>query len=321
MPTHRTQESQRAALLLKVLAGPRCPSFCDPEIGSWLWRTLRGAFPGTYAVCFVHHEIHLVTNLVGFDEAIDVRPRICRLVGQFTRKFDLHVGAATAMNPQEVPTLDDLCHWVREVHLLPCRAGLALCPLAWPFSTHRDLVGAVVDPWVSAARLAAALEIDDADFSVGFHEHVSDDLSAVHGGTPYPRAMTASLFPSRSFNSVVNAAAGATRSIATGIRSSGPTRIAFVLLALWHGWRNLDQLALLCRCSRRTILRISKLDRPELLGPARLCLGDERLQVVQVAGSGMSPDAGTANEAIRRARIISGLAPSAWQQGDPDDLS
>ncbi len=40
-----------------------------------LRRTLRGAFPGTYAVCFVHQENHLVTNLDGFDEAIGVRQR------------------------------------------------------------------------------------------------------------------------------------------------------------------------------------------------------------------------------------------------------
>ncbi len=98
------------------------------------------------------------------------------------------------MKPQEVPTQDDLCHRVREVYLLPRCAGLALCPLAWPFSTHRDLVGAVVDPWLSAVTLAAGLEIYDADFSVGFHEHVSDDLSAVHGGTPYPQAIRVPCF-------------------------------------------------------------------------------------------------------------------------------
>lgn|GEM_PF-6089468 len=78
-----------------MLAGAGCPSFCGPEHGAWLWRTLREAFPDIYAASLVHHEIHLLANLDAFNKSVDVRHKLSHVVGQFTRRFLLRVGAAT----------------------------------------------------------------------------------------------------------------------------------------------------------------------------------------------------------------------------------
>ena len=64
---------------------------------------------------------------------------------------------------------------VRYVHLNPCRAHLAVDPLAWPFSTHRDRLGCAARPVLPQARDPEA-----------FHRYVSSDPSVDPTGTPLP---------------------------------------------------------------------------------------------------------------------------------------
>lgn len=64
---------------------------------------------------------------------------------------------------------------VRYIHLNPCRAGLVTDPLAWPFSTHRDMTGFAIAPVCSRAR--------DPET---FHRWVSSDPSVAVAGSPLP---------------------------------------------------------------------------------------------------------------------------------------
>jgi hypothetical protein len=85
--------------------------------------------------------------------------------------------------------LADRLHLLRSaryIHLNPCRAGLAKDPLEWEWSTHRDLVGAVANPWLDLARLRELWRNPAQDFARSFHEYVSSDPSVKVAGTPLP---------------------------------------------------------------------------------------------------------------------------------------
>lgn len=66
---------------------------------------------------------------------------------------------------------------IRYVILNPVRAGLVDDPLSWPWSTHRDFVGAVVDPWVDEERIRAVLRMDRPGFKTWMHAYVASDDS------------------------------------------------------------------------------------------------------------------------------------------------
>jgi hypothetical protein len=88
--------------------------------------------------------------------------------------------------------------------------------------------------------------------------------------------------PVLSLGAVALAAAAATRASTEAIRLSGPTRIAFVLLAHEYGWTHQQQLAHACACSTRTIRNVLRdaynlPDRAALMQAAHHCLADERL--------------------------------------------
>jgi hypothetical protein len=139
------------------------------------------------------------------------------------------------------------------------------------------VVGAVIDPWVTDARLAEFLEEDGPGFRERYHHYVSADPTANVDGTPSPRPAAPTTLARHSLASIARAAASANRTTLAAIRRRGPTREAFVLLAVDQGWTNIRQLADVCGCGTRTIRRFRSLVDPALLEPARLCLGDERL--------------------------------------------
>lgn len=70
--------------------------------------------------------------------------------------------------------------------LNPTRAGLVDDPLAWYWSTYRDLFGATHDPWVTFERRRRYLPAHVVDLE-RLHALVSADLSTDPRGTPPPR--------------------------------------------------------------------------------------------------------------------------------------
>jgi hypothetical protein len=173
--------------------------------------------------------------------------------------------------------------------LNPPRAGLVHDPLEWPWSTHRDVVGAVAEPWVSARRLAVAVGREPEGFGAWFHRYASRDRSVAIAGTPPPRPAEPSRAPIYSLADICRAAASATRGRPGDIVRSGPTRRMFVSLANAQSWPDRGQLAEVCRADASTIWRLSKTPAPGLEA-GLLCLGDRRLlhHDTEVAASGCS---------------------------------
>jgi len=155
-----------------------------------LWTWLRQCFPSALAATLMPDHLHVITP--GEPEA-----GRATLQGILAQHRGMHgspgrgrgPGRWTIPPPSVIPDVRHLGRQVRYVSLNPCRAGLVRDPLAWLWSTHRDVVGAVVDPWVTADRLAEALGERARGFVERHHAYVSGDPSAAVSGTPLPRVV------------------------------------------------------------------------------------------------------------------------------------
>ena len=158
-------------------------------------------------------------------------------------------------------------HVLGEVITRPSCLGVVDDPLVWPWSTARDVLGAVVDPWVGVERSCV-------------------DVVARTGR---PRAADPSDTPSLPIGEVLRAAAAATRRPVAAVRRPGPTRRLFVGLAHRHGWWMPRQLASICGVARRTLY--SQLERvpASWLRAGDLCLGDHRLRTIVLASPAGRP--------------------------------
>lgn len=247
-------------------------SLAEFEIASWCWERLRAAFPLALAVCLMPDHPHVVTPLEDPDAA---RMRVNRLLGHLARRVGArYLGEAAA--PSLIADRQKLARDLRYVALNPPRAKLVADPLEWLFSTHRDVVGASIDPWIDATRLSRALGRREDDFVASYHRYVSSDPSVKVGGTPPPQPAIASNLPRFALDTIARAAAASTRTPIEAIRNTSLTRDVFVGLAREHGWRSWDALASACACSTRAIRRSAEHDTD--LTAARLCLGDARLR-------------------------------------------
>lgn len=251
------------------------PSLILPETGHWLWTWLRDAFALAIAVALMPNHVHVL--LASGDPGAD-RRRLARLLGHFGRTFDVRGRASEVADPSVIRGGRVLARQVRYIMLNPCRDGLASCPLAWRWSTHRDLVGAAVDPWVTPARLAAVFERDPTHFVARFHRYVSADPSTRVDGTALPIPAPSRPLPDVDVATIAAAATAALRLPVDAIRSDREARALFVALAFDQGWTSLDRLAALCECSPRTIRRDGNDIDPLALAAAQLCLGDARLR-------------------------------------------
>jgi hypothetical protein len=78
--------------------------------------------------------------------------------------------------------------------------------------THRDAVGAIVDPWVTAAVIAEAAGIDTMDPVAWLHKYVSSDPHVAVAGTPSPVAIATGSLEASPGRSVQRIAPAPTRS-------------------------------------------------------------------------------------------------------------
>ncbi|MBC8071633.1 MAG: hypothetical protein IAG13_25125 [Deltaproteobacteria bacterium] len=264
-------------LTARVPAG--APDLTREDTGAWLWDHLRAAFPSAVAAVLMPDHPHLIVPST--DPAASAE-RLARLLGHFGRVFAVAPGTRVA-TPEPIRSRAALARQIRYVALNPCRAKRASCPLAWPWSTHRDVVGAVVDPWVSADRIARVLDAPAAGFARRHHAYVSGDPDAEPDGTPFPRAVTPierSTLPTVSLRTLAEAVSSAHRTPLAALRRRGHARALFVALAFEQGWDHAPKLADVCRCSPRTIRSLAIAGEPARLRIARLCLGDPRLRVL-----------------------------------------
>jgi hypothetical protein len=247
---------------------------CEPEAARWLWTHLRRAFEDAIAVVLMLDHLHLVTD---HPDAEMARRRLAQTLRHFTRRFAPTTRLWQAPQAAVIRTAAALRRNVRYVALNPCRAGLASDPLEWPWSTHRDVVGAVTDPWVTAERLAAVLQRPRRGFEAAHHSYVSADPDVAVDGTPFPRPASRTIVPGTSLAAVIRAAASATRATPRDVQRPGATRALFVRLASSQGWRDQRQLAEICGTSVRTIQHHKAAPDEALLAAGLLCLGDRRL--------------------------------------------
>jgi hypothetical protein len=251
------------------------PRVCltDFGTGTWMWTRLREAFPEALGTTLMGDHPHVLSPL---DSPEEGRARLNRLLGQLARRFGLrHVGAAPL--PKRIEDRGKLLLDCRYLALNPSRKNLVGDPLQWWFSTHRDVMGAIADPWVTAGRLAAALRRRRSGFESWYHGYVSADPSVDVAGTAPPAPATPTVLSTVPLATIARAAAAAHRAHPSAHQDKGPVRDHFVALAWEQGWRNLDQLAAVCHCRPRAIRRTIARTDPAALAPARLCLGDRRL--------------------------------------------
>ncbi|MBI5479651.1 MAG: hypothetical protein HY906_12380 [Deltaproteobacteria bacterium] len=249
-------------------------------IAAVVWGSFRRAFPEALAVVLMPNHPHLI---VSARDGATARHRLSAALSGITRYCrrrpdlgDPHWAVAPIKDP--IPDRRHLAREIRYVLLNPCRAGLVADPLEWLWTTHRDVVGAVLDPWVTAPHLAAALGRPRAKFVQEHHAYVSGDPSVCVAGTPLPRRAVATAPTSVGLSQVLAAALAAPRASAEDLQRRSLTRRLFVQLAAEHGWNRPVMLARMCRVARQSVHRLLgvPLDRA-VLDPATLCLGDERL--------------------------------------------
>ena len=140
------------------------------------------------------NHVHL---LVQADSPLDEQQRLAKVMAGFSRRIGNASTWQPLGEPRAVPDRLHLQRTVRYVHLNPCRWRIVGDPLCWPYSTHRDLLGAVVDPWTTQDRMARAIGLRGAHFPEWYHRYVSTDPDAVREARIELRAAR----PSASFNS------------------------------------------------------------------------------------------------------------------------
>ncbi|MBI4699621.1 MAG: hypothetical protein HY744_00400 [Deltaproteobacteria bacterium] len=251
----------------------------EHAVASWLWDRLRGAFPLAVSAAIMPNHPHIVCTA----DSIDEPRRLFKNVFTGLRRSS-NPGADVLWEPlpqaEVVPDVQHLRRLVRYVALNPCRAGLARDPLSWPWSTHRDVVGAIADPWIDAERLAAALGRPVRGFAQAHHQYVSAAPEVSVTGTPFPSPATSQQVAGHPLAALVAAVAAASRGLPEDIRQRTRARALLALLAQRHGWCSARKLAAICAVDARTVRRCWQRSDPQGLAAAELCLGDERLLVL-----------------------------------------
>lgn len=252
----------------------------DDEVCRWLWERLRDAFPGALAAILMPDHLHMIAPLLEV-----ARRRLAAILGACARRFRMGHTWARVPEPAPLATPDKVPRAVRYTHLNCSRpwkvrtriVQLVPDPLMWRWSTLRDSIGAIADPWVPAERLASALGRPLRGLTEWLHGYVTADAHVDPEGTPFPRPAPASDVPVLALDAIARAAVSATRGVVADLRrQAAPARKAFAALALEQGWRPRD-VAKVCGIDPRNVRRLAASCPPDWFGAAALCLGDERL--------------------------------------------
>ena len=235
--------------------------------GSWLWAHLRRSFPVALAACLMPNHLHLLVRW--WDGAQDALRRVLQHHGrQFGARWDL--GPVTPVNTKAI------ARRVVRYHVLnPLSDGLVDDPLSWVFSTLRDGVGAIADPWVSPARLRRCLDWTPA----AMHRFVVSH-EACGPATRRPIERLPPGGAAVSLGAVIDACAASLRAEPADLRRRGHAmRSTFLALARRHGAPTLADLANACGLSERGLFRLARRIDPATVRAAEICLGDRRLRL------------------------------------------
>ena len=233
----------------------------DDDVCRWLWERLREGFPEALAAILMPDHLHLIARL--FQAA---RRRLAAILGACARRFGLGNTWELVPEPQVIRTPDKIPRGVRYTHLNCSRpwkprggrvVQLVSDPLVWTWSTLRDSIGAIVDPWVPPERLASALGRPLEGFTEWLHGYVTSDPCVSPTGTTVPRPAPSSAVPVRDLGSIARASIAAVRGVASDLRRHGASaRRVFAALAVDQGWAS-GEIARVCGVDRRSVPRLA----------------------------------------------------------------
>lgn len=234
----------------------------DPFAAAWLWPKLREPFPVVYGVLFMPNHLHIVGELPR-----DAQVQLGAILSGLTRHTG-HAGPLWETAPTtRVPDRQQLQRQLRDVALNECRAGLSRDPLEAPWSTHRDVMGAVIDPWVTHDAVQRAVGWRTRDFQAAWHRYVTGDpcVAAEAAAMPMEEQLPLAC--------LALAALAAHRSAPEALARRSGARRTFAHLAIARGWKVRDAAGACCISDDavRKLLR-----KPVELDAATRCL-DPRL--------------------------------------------
>lgn len=245
------------------------------------WRALRRAFPGALGAVLMPNHLHLIAVEPSAEVALAKLRAVMSGVRRSTSGGKLVWERAPA--PVLVPDAFHLQRQLRYLALNPSRAGLVADPLEWVWSTHRDVIGAVIDPWVRAETIARRLGRALDDFALWQHTYVSADPSVHIDGTPLPLEALRSALSAFPLGVIASAARAATRASAAEVCRRSPTRALFLDLARACGWKDAEVVAAACNARPNAVRWHARQGRTPPRA-AWLCLGDERLRRLEGDG-------------------------------------
>lgn len=255
---------------LTARALPGYKPLLDPQTAWWLMWRLRLAFPMALAACLMPDHLHLILAAAN---ASALRACLARVLSRMAVRAGLRHLFERVPEPLLIANGAHLERQIRYVHLNPCRAKLVSDPLAWPWSTHRGLVGAEADPWVDAEALAQALGRKALELPQWLHRYVSADPSVSTTGSPCPAPC-----PPRDVATVPLDAVRRAALAATPWSSPSQRRAAIVALATEQGWRDQVAVARAADLAPRSVRRLMSTPADAAaVRAAKLCLADRRL--------------------------------------------
>jgi hypothetical protein len=210
------------------------------EEGLACWRLVVRSVPNLEAFVIMPNHIHLLHEK-------RVERRLSQALATYVRWRNRHRGAS-GPGIDRVPAADlvsgkDKVHRnVRYIHLNPCRSDIVADPLAWPLSTHRDLVGLTLQPAVTRHR-----------FPDEIHRIISSDPHVNVEGTFLPFASRGT--PS---SAEIAAAVGAvTRTLPAELKRKTLVRRLYLEAARGLTLDSHATIAMEAGCTRFTVLRVA----------------------------------------------------------------
>lgn len=233
-------------------------SLAGGERARWLWARLRAACPAALAMVLMPDHVHLVGPA-------GLLARLRAVLSAFTARFGVRFDL---LPPQPAHSRAIALRMVRYVLLNPVREGLVDDPWSWPWSTLRDLGGAVASAWTHPREVARALGLPPAQLV----RRLTRTADAEFRAPEVTPIATVTLDAARA------AAASALRVPFEWTASEPHPRRVVIQLLYEIGEPKPSRLAIDLGCTIRTIQR-GRQPRDPALAAARLCLGDPRLLV------------------------------------------
>jgi hypothetical protein len=259
---------------LAARSTPKLAPFESLNAATWTWNRLRELFPTAVSAVLMPNHVQL---LVDTDDIAEARKGFARTLGHLQRWW---APGCAVWERVRMPVVfapgGPLARQDRYIVLNAPRAKLCSDPLAWPWSTARDVMGAVADPWIDIDRLARALRVPSQGFRERWFRYVSGDKSVAVAGAPAPRGAPPSTVPREPLHRILCAAGAALRIPAPLVHTVSAARRLFIALARRQGWTDDTQLAAIVAMTPRGVRNPVQVDA-RALEAAALCLGDERL--------------------------------------------